>query len=133
MVQLDPEDAIEVERVAREYTEAFRTADADKALALTVFPVADCVDLGEVSAVFLMDKEQFVHSVLEHANEEHTTETTAVTIEPLGHNAALARVDARLRKPDGSEGEVEWVEFLARTTDGWRVWANWLGPLPAGF
>jgi hypothetical protein len=25
------------------------------------------------------------------------------------------------------------VDFLARTDDGWRIWANWLGPLPEGF
>ncbi len=133
MIQLDPEDVKEVKRVAAEYTAAFRAANAAKAVELTVLPVVDCVDLGERSGVFLMDEEDFAHSVRVHADEDFTTETTAIEIEPLGKNAALARVEAVVRKPTGEQGEIEWVEFLARTEEGWKVWANWLGPLPLGF
>lgn len=133
MIQLDPEDLEEVKRVASEYTAAFRAADADKALALTVLPVVDCIDLGQRCGVYQMDRAQFAETVLEHANEEFTTETTSLEIEPLGKNAALARIDAVVRKEDGTEGTIEWVEFLCRTDEGWKVWANWLGPYPAGF
>ncbi len=133
MIELDPEELEEATRVAQAYTDAFRRADAEAALSLTVLPVVDCIDLGARCGVYIMDKSQFVESVLEHQNEDYTTETTSLTIEPLGRHAALARVEAVVTKPDGRSGEIEWVEFLARTADGWKVWANWLGPYPQGF
>lgn len=133
MIELNPEDLEEIERVATEYTAAFRAADADKALALTMLPLVDCIDLGMRAAVFLMDHEDFTHSVLEHAHEDFKTETKSIIIEPLGKNAALARIEAVLTRPDGATGETEWVDFLARTDEGWKIWANWLGPLPEGF
>ena len=133
MIQLDPEDVIEIERVAAEYTAAFRKADAAAALALTMLPMSDCIDLGSRAGVYIMNEEDFTHSVLEHANEDFTTVTKSIVVEPLGKNAALARIEAVVTKPDGRTGETEWVDFLARTDNGWKIWANWLGPLPEGF
>ena len=133
MIELDPVDRIEVERVASEYAEAFRTADVEAAMALTILPQVDCLDLGSRSGIYIMDVLEFGQNVAAHANESFTQETKSVVIEAMGKNAALARFGAVLRKPDGSEAEIEWVEFLARTNAGWKIWANWLGPLPEGF
>lgn len=133
MIELAPEDLKEVERVATEYTAAFRTANVPQALEMSVLPLVDCLDLGTRSGVYLMDETALTETVREHANEDFTTETTSMIIEPLGRHAALARIEAVVRKPDGREGQIEWVEFLARTGEGWKVWANWLGPLPEGF
>ncbi|MEI6915361.1 MAG: nuclear transport factor 2 family protein [Armatimonadota bacterium] len=133
MIELDPVDRIEVERVALEYAEAFRTADVEAATALTILPQVDCLDLGSRSGIYIMDGLEFGQNVAAHANESFTQETKSVVIEAMGKNAALARFEAVLRKPDGSEAEIEWVEFLARTDAGWKIWANWLGPLPEGF
>jgi len=133
VIQLDPKDLEEVRRVAREYSEAFRTADSRRALDLTILPVVDCIDLGSRAGVYLMDAGEFAHLVEEHRHEDFTTEIVSLDIQPLGKNAALARVEAEVRKPDGRVGQVEWVEFLARTAEGWKVWANWLGPYPDGF
>ncbi len=133
MIQLDPEDQKEAERAARAYAEAFRAADADKAVALSVLPMVDCVDVGSRCGVYMMDREEFEEHVRQHEHENFTTEVMDVVIEPLGKNAALARVDARVCMEHGALADIEWVELLARTEDGWKVWANWLGPLPEGF
>ncbi len=133
MSVLEPKDLQEIERVARAYAAAFRSADADGALSCACVPVVDCVDLGEIAKPFVMDHDSFVEGVREHANEDFTTEVTGVRVEAMGANAALAWITARVRRPNGREAATGWVEFLARTEQGWKVWANWLGPLPAEF
>ncbi len=133
MSKLNPEDIAEIERIAAAYTAAFRKADAAAAQALTVLPMVDCIDLGSRAGVYIMNEEDFTNSVAEHANEDFTTVTKSIVVEALGKNAALARTEAVVTKPDGRTGTTEWVDFFARTDQGWKIWANWLGPVPEGF
>ncbi len=130
MDELDPQDLEEVERVAREYSAAFRAADPQRAVNLSILPVVDCVDVGTRCGVYVMDQTEFEEHVREHKNENFHTDVKNIVIESLGKNAALARVQASISLQSGDSADVEWVEFLARTHDGWKVWANWLGPYP---
>lgn len=133
MEELTPDDLAEVERVAREYTAAFRTSHAARALDVVKLPVVDCVDLGPRAGVFVMEEDEFAEHVRHHHEEDFHTDPYTLSVSSLGKNAAMAYFKAKLSKESGETGETEWVTFLARTENGWKVWANWLGPVPEGF